>query len=67
MAGADIATFEDPLFSAKPFNAELTRLEAQPRPVVASLHGTVLGGGLELAMACHHASLIRLRALACRK
>lgn len=54
MAGADIATFEDPGFSAKPFNAVLTRLEAQRRPVVAALHGTVLGGGLELAMACHH-------------
>ena len=55
VAGADVAGFEDPAgFSAKPFNDVLARLEAQQRPVVASLHGTVLGGGLELAMACHH-------------
>jgi 3-hydroxyacyl-CoA dehydrogenase len=54
VAGGDIAAFEDPAFSAAPFNAVLQRLEAMERPVVASLHGTVLGGGLELAMACHH-------------
>ncbi|MBC7732670.1 MAG: enoyl-CoA hydratase/isomerase family protein [Bacteriovorax sp.] len=53
VAGGDIAAFEDPRFSAAPLNAFLARLEAQSRPVVASLHGTVLGGGLELAMTCH--------------
>ena len=53
VAGGDISSFDDPNFSAAPFNGALARLEALDRPVVASLHGSVLGGGLELALACH--------------
>ena len=53
VAGGDIASFEAPDFTAAPFNAVLLRLEALDRPVTATLHGSVLGGGLELALACH--------------
>jgi 3-hydroxyacyl-CoA dehydrogenase len=53
VAGGDIAAFEQPNFSARPFNDMLARLEGLDRPVVGALHGTVFGGGLELALACH--------------
>ncbi|RYE42713.1 MAG: enoyl-CoA hydratase [Hyphomicrobiales bacterium] len=53
VAGGDISAFDEPGFSAAPFNDVLGRIEALYRPVVAALHGTVLGGGLELALACH--------------
>lgn len=53
VAGGDIAMFDDPAFSPVPLNDLLNRIAASPRPVVAQLFGTVLGGGLELALACH--------------
>ncbi|HET7172838.1 MAG TPA: 3-hydroxyacyl-CoA dehydrogenase NAD-binding domain-containing protein [Nocardioidaceae bacterium] len=34
--------------------ADLRRLETLGRPVAAALNGSALGGGLEIALACHH-------------
>jgi 3-hydroxyacyl-CoA dehydrogenase len=52
-SGADIGEFSGP-----PKEAEYRELfngyEALTVPVVAAMHGTVMGGGLEIALACHY-------------
>jgi 3-hydroxyacyl-CoA dehydrogenase len=59
IAGGDLRAFDDPAFGTGPYNRTLARIEALDRPVVAALHGSVLGGGLELAMACHYRVALR--------
>ncbi|MFC7695790.1 3-hydroxyacyl-CoA dehydrogenase NAD-binding domain-containing protein [Bradyrhizobium sp. GCM10028915] len=52
IAGADITEFGKP---PKPpgLNEVLAEMENSPKPIVAAIHGTALGGGLEVALACN--------------
>ena len=50
--GADITEFGKPP-QAPSLHDVIAAIEAIPKPVIAALHGTALGGGFELALACH--------------
>jgi 3-hydroxyacyl-CoA dehydrogenase len=52
VAGADITEFGKPVEQPE-LRAIIALLETIAKPTVAAIHGTALGGGLELALGCH--------------
>ena len=52
-AGADIREFGKPP-QAPGLPEVLDAIESSPKPIVAAIHGTAFGGGLEVALACHY-------------
>lgn len=63
IAGADISELEKAAWG-EPANLPvlhdlLLGIENSPKPVVAAIHGTALGGGMEVAMAAHFRIAVR--------
>jgi 3-hydroxyacyl-CoA dehydrogenase len=52
-SGADIGEFSGPP-KEEEYRDLFAEFEEMPVPVVAGMHGTVLGGGLEITLACHY-------------
>jgi 3-hydroxyacyl-CoA dehydrogenase len=53
IAGADISEFGKPAKGATLPELQAA-LEGGPKPVIAAVHGTALGGGFEMSLMCHY-------------
>ena len=53
IAGADISEFGQTPKGPSLFEVQ-EDLENSPKPIIAAIHGTALGGGLEVALTCHY-------------
>jgi 3-hydroxyacyl-CoA dehydrogenase len=53
IAGADITEFGQAPKGPSLYEVQ-DMIENSPKPVVAAIHGTALGGGLEVALTCHY-------------
>src|SRR5437879_10684169 len=53
IAGADIREFGKPL-QPPGLDAVIDAIENSPKPIIAAIHGTALGGGFEVALGCHY-------------
>src|SRR3984957_16324094 len=53
IAGADITEFGKQMTGPRLFDVE-NAIEGAPKPVIAAIHGTALGGGLEVALCAHY-------------